>query len=194
MNAGDYSRAGRVLGRAFSEDPLWSVLMPDPELRVRMFTGVAKMIAAAGGVVETTARFEAVALWMPPGREIGFGAMVRSRFAPVRWVIRTPRRDLKRMMALQRQVVERRKRLMPEPHWCLEVLGVDPDHQGSGLGSALVRTGVERADSIQSAIYVDTSAEANVGFYERFGFEVIEEMAVTDLDLPFWMMVRPPGS
>ena len=196
MDGGDYSRVGRVLGRAFSEDPLWSVLMPDPELRGRMFTALARMVVAAGGIVDTAVRFEAAALWLPPGREIGFGAVVRSGFAPARWVprwlLQTPRSARKRVMALQRQVDRRRKELMPNPHWQLMVLGVDPDRQSRGLGSALVATGIERADSDRSAIYVDTSAEANVGFYEQFGFEVIEKTTVTDLDKPFWMMVRRP--
>jgi len=83
---------------------------------------------------------------------------------------------------------------MPHPHWQLMVLGVDPDHHGRGLGSALVAAGIERANSDRSAIYVDTSAEINVGFYERFGFEVIEKTTVTDLHMPFWMMVRRPIS
>ena len=189
VDAEDYARVGRVLGRAFSKDPLWSVLMPESRLRCSMFAGTAGLVAAGGGVVEMTTEFEAAALWMPPGRKIG--AAVRSGLAPARWMLRTRWRNLRRMMALQRQVEARRRRLMLEPHWRLEVLGVDPDHHGRGLGSFLVRTGIERADSDRTPIYVDANAEPNVGFYERFGFEVIETMSVTDLDLPFWMMVRP---
>lgn len=95
-------------------------------------------------------------------------------------------------MTLQRQVEDHRKRLMPEPHWCLEVLGVDLDHHGRGQGSSLVAVGIERADADQAPIHVDTSAERNVGFYQQFGFEVVEKTTVTDLDLPFWMMARDP--
>lgn len=193
LDAHDTPAAARVLGRAFSEDPLWSVLIPDLELRVRMFTGVLKMITAAGGVVETTAGLGAAALWLPPGRELGFAAVVRSGIAPALWVLRAPRATRRRLTALQRQVDRRRKELMPEPHWQLMVLGVDPDHHGRGMGSALVTAGVERADASRAPIYVDTSAEANVGFYGQFGFEVVEEMTVTDLALPFWMMVHRPA-
>ena len=72
------------------------------------------------------------------------------------------------------------------------VLGVDPLHQGRGLGSSLVWAGIERANRDQAPTYVDTSAERNVDFYERFGFEVVEKINVTDFDLPFWMMARAP--
>ena len=189
--AEDYGRAGRVLGRAFSEDPLWSVLMPEPRRRCLMFTGTVRMVAAGGGVVETTAGFEGAALWMPPGRKIGIGAAARSGLAPARWMLRPPWRNLRRMMALHRQVEAQRRQLMLEPHWRLEILGVDPAHQGRGLGSSLVRRGIERADGDRTPVYVDTSAEPNVDFYRRFGFEVIAAMTVTDLDAPFWMMFRP---
>ena len=190
----DYQHIGGVLGRAFAQDPLWSMLMPDLRLRSLMFTGTVKLMIAAGGVVETTDDLAAAALWTPPGRRIGMRAVARSGLAPARWMVRTPRRSLRRMMTLHRQVEEHRKRLMREPHWGLEVLGVDPDRHGGGHGTSLVAAGIERADSDHAPTYVDTSAERNVGFYERFGFEVVDKTAVTDLELPFWMMVRNPGS
>jgi ribosomal protein S18 acetylase RimI-like enzyme len=192
MKDEDCVRVGRVLSRAFSDDPLWSRLMPDSQLRSRMFTGAVRMVAAAGGAVETNQHVGAAALWMPPGSDLGFGAAVRSGLAPARRMVKTPWRDLRRMIALHRQVGTHRKRLMPESHCCLDVLGVDPEHQGRGLGSSLVWAGIERADRDRAPTYVDTSAERNVGFYERFGFGVIEKTNVTDLDLPFWMMARAP--
>ena len=61
--------------------------MPDPEARrtklPAMFTGATKLTAAAGGVPERTADFEAVALWLAPGRDIGLRSIVRSGFSSV---------------------------------------------------------------------------------------------------------------
>jgi ribosomal protein S18 acetylase RimI-like enzyme len=184
------TEAGQVLGRAFERDPLWSVLMPDGDLRCRMFTGVVAMVLAGGGIVDRTEGFGGVAVWLPPGRELGIGAFVRSRFAPLRWVLRTPRRDLKRMMEVPRLIEPKRKALMPEPHWQLMVLGVHPDHHGEGMGSSLVESGIGRAAVGDAPLYVDTSAEANVGFYERFGFELVQTLILTDPTVPFWMMRR----
>lgn len=186
----DFARAGRVLGRAFSEDPLWSALMPDPGLRSRMFAGAIRMIVAGNGTAESTPNVAAVALWMPPGRELGMGAFVRSGFAPMRWLVKTPWRDLKRLTSLQREIPEQRKMLMSEPHWCLEVLGVDPGSQGTGLGTALVEAGLGRADAEGTPVYVDTTEERNLAFYARFGFELAKEITVTDRAVPFWMMIR----
>ena len=187
----DFPYAGLVLGRAFSEDPLWSVMMSDTELRCAMFAGAARMVAAGGGRVEATPHYGAVALWMPPGRKLGWAAFLMSGLAPLRWIVRTPRPDLKRVVALPREVDKQRGALMPEPHWSLEVLGVDPDCQGKGLGSTLVEAGLRRADADRMPTYVDTTEQRNLGFYARFGFEVEREISVTDLQAPFWMMIRP---
>lgn len=156
-----------------------------------MFTGLVRTVAAANGVAETTG-FDAVALWLPPGREMGLWAMVRAGFALPRFVLTLPTEDRRRMMAVLRQLDEKRKKLLPEPHWYLTAVGVEPEHQGSGLGSALVEAGMSRADHDQSLIYLETETEGNVGYYEHLGFEVVDEIIAAGLGLPLWLMIRRP--
>jgi len=196
LGSKEYARAGEVLGRAFYDDPQWTALVPDSEVRrsrlSKMFAGTARMTAAARGVAERTSGLEAIALWLSPGRDIGPWAMVKSGFASARWVITPPVQDFRRLMAVFRQFNGRRKKLMPEPHWYLMAIGVDPLHQGRGFGSALMRSGIRRADHDNRSIYLETESELNVGFYERLGFDVIEEMTIVEIDLPFSLMIRPP--
>nr|WP_257785612.1 GNAT family N-acetyltransferase [Pedobacter steynii] len=45
-----------------------------------------------------------------------------------------------------------------EPHWYLPMIGVDPAHQGAGVGSALM---------------IESSNPKNISLYKRHGFEVI---------------------
>jgi ribosomal protein S18 acetylase RimI-like enzyme len=192
----EYSRAGGVLSRAFHDDPLWATLTPAPGVRqarlAEMFTGVAKTVAAANGVAETTTGFEAVALWLPPGREMGLWAMARAGFVMPRFVLTLPTEDRRRMMAVLGQLDEERKKLVPEPHWYLAAIGVEPEHQGSGLGSALVRAGMRRAHRDQKLIYLETETEGNVGYYEHLGFEVVDDMVAAGLGLPLWQMILYP--
>ena len=191
----DYAAAGGVLGRAFLDDPLWLALMSDPQTRqaglATMFTGLAKTTAAANGVAETTPGLEAVALWLAPGKELGWWPMVRSGMAMPRFVMTLPSRDRRRLMAVLRQGDQRRKEHMPGPHWYLEAIGVDPEHQGVGFGSALVRAGMRRADRDGMPIYLETETEGNVRFYEHLGFDVVEQTVAAGLSLPLWLMVRP---
>jgi ribosomal protein S18 acetylase RimI-like enzyme len=191
----DTSVAGGVLSRAFLDDPLWSALMSDPQTRqamlAQMFTGLAKTTAAANGVAETTQGLVAVALWLGPGKELGWWSMVRSGMSMPRFVMKLPAQDRRRMMAVLRQMDQRRKELMPRPHWYLEAIGVEPQHQGAGFGSALVRAGMRRADWDKTPVYLETETEGNVGYYEHLGFEVVEQTIATGLNLPLWLMIRP---
>ncbi|MDJ0953465.1 MAG: GNAT family N-acetyltransferase [Acidimicrobiia bacterium] len=196
VEKGERAQAGAVLGRAFYDDPQWSRMMPDDDVRrVRlpmMFEGAAQMTIAAKGVPQRTAGFEAVALWLAPGRDVGFRAMLGSGFASARWAFKPPRQDFRLMMRVMRQFDRKKKQLMTEPHWYLMALGVDPDHQGRGHGSTLVRHGIERADRDGRMIYLETETEQNLDFYTRLGFDVIDEMTIAELDLPFSLLVRHP--
>jgi len=71
------------------------------------------------------------------------------------------------------QVVERRP---TEPHWYLSLLGTDPAQQGRGVGSALLRPILERCDAEGWPAYLESSKEANLAFYRRHGFEVVEAL------------------
>ncbi len=189
------ARAGAVLGQAFHDDPLWAATFTDPDKRpdllISMFTALAKTTVAAGAPAETTPGVDAVALWLPPGKDFGFWAMVKSGFALPRLALRMPAPDRKRMMAVLGQLEDRKKALMPEPHWYLSAIGVHPEHQGAGVGSALVRSGIRRADHDNSPVYLETETEGNLNFYRRLGFEVIEQVTAAGLGLPVWLMRRP---
>lgn len=80
-----------------------------------------------------------------------------------------------------------------EPVRYLQVIGVHPMSQGRGVGSALLAEGIERADHAGEAIYLETAADANVPYYARFGFRVMDGSPgpIGD-ELPvMWRMMRP---
>ncbi len=193
-----HADVGVVLGRAFEDDPLWKATFPDPDRRLQqlvdMFTALSRATVAAGGAVDVTPNTTAAALWLPPGRDIGLWSMVRSRLGLPRFTLSLPSSERRVMMGVLRQFDDRRKDLMPEPHWYLSAVGVDPWHQGQGLGSALLRAGIRRADREAAPIYLETETEGNVRFYRRLGFDVLEATAAEALGLPIWLMLRPLDS
>lgn len=70
----------------------------------------------------------------------------------------------------------------PASSWDFATLGVLPDHQGAGLGSALTAAAIsaieERDDS--ALVALETSDERNVRLYERAGFEVTVRTEIPD--------------
>ena len=84
----------------------------------------------------------------------------------------------------------------PEPVWHLSLLGVAPERQGTGVGSALLRAWLADVDAAAQAAWLETAHPRNLPLYRRFGFEVAGELEA--LAVPIWLMSRPargaPGS
>jgi len=57
------------------------------------------------------------------------------------------------------------------PHWYLAFIGVDPDWQGRGVGSALLRSRLTGCDAARADAYLESSKVGNVALYKHFGFE-----------------------
>ena len=84
------------------------------------------------------------------------------------------------------------KARVPEPHWYLMVVGVDPALHNQGVGSAIVREGLALADRESKPCYLETSERRNLAFYERLGFVVLEEATLGNGGPKAWAMRRVP--
>jgi GNAT superfamily N-acetyltransferase len=76
-----------------------------------------------------------------------------------------------------------------ERHWYLQTLSVAPNAQRSGVGTALIAPGLERADADNLPVFLETQRESNIPYYRRFGFELTEEISLPDSP-PLWLMWR----
>ncbi len=75
-----------------------------------------------------------------------------------------------------------------EPHWYLSLLGVDPSHQGHGVGLGLLEYWLAAVEGDHLPSYLETDREENVAFYQRVGFEV--QLELTVLETHVWCMHR----
>lgn len=75
--------------------------------------------------------------------------------------------------------------------WRLTGLAVEPAEQGCGIGSALLRAGIERADEDGLAVGLVTDNPRNLPFYGRHGFEVAAERRLRFGPHTAWGMRRP---
>jgi GNAT superfamily N-acetyltransferase len=80
-----------------------------------------------------------------------------------------------------------------ERHLYLAVLGVEPDRQGQGIGSQLIRPGLDVCDRERLPAYLETGKEANLAFYARHGFRVLDELHLPK-GPPIWFLWREPTS
>ena len=80
--------------------------------------------------------------------------------------------------------------VISSPHWYFFILGVDPDYQGKGFASRLIKPMLARIDKEQSSCYLDTNNEKNVDLYRYFGFKVIKKYQFPDSNVVNWSMLR----
>ena len=190
----DESRLGEasdVLARAFHDDPAWVWLIPDGEKRRRLLPWLFRVgfdvtsadLWTTEGIVRGAAR------WVPPGRP-------PMRIGPtLKALVTTPVRlgtAIAPFLAYGRAVEALRAEVMPDPHWYLAGIGVDPTAQGRGIGAALLQPGLHAAARGALPAVLLTNNEANLRFYGRHGFEVVRERPTPKNGPNAWAMVKAP--
>lgn len=76
-------------------------------------------------------------------------------------------------------------------HYYLPCIGVDPDCQGTGLGSAILAHLAAKADQENVGCYLENANPRNLPLYQRFGFQVVNELDV--IGIHNWFMWRDPS-
>jgi len=74
-------------------------------------------------------------------------------------------------------------------HWHLGPIAVDRHLQGKGIGGSMMKMFCRRMDELSAMVHLETDKAENVGFYRRFGFEVVSEDKV--VGVKNWFMQRP---
>jgi GNAT superfamily N-acetyltransferase len=135
----------------------------------------------------TTASVAGVAVWEKPGQwKTGVGRQLALLPAMVPAFGRHLARVLRAIAAIE-------ARHPRELHYYLPFVGVDPEWQGRGLGSAVLAPVLERCDREGMPAFLEASTPRNRALYERHGFAVSEEFKLGQTAPVQWRMWREPG-
>ena len=77
-----------------------------------------------------------------------------------------------------------------QPPFYLRSIGADLENQGRGIGSALIKAGLEACDQQGMPAYLESSNLRNNPRYQRHGFEVIGEAKLPENGPTIWFMHR----
>jgi hypothetical protein len=90
--------------------------------------------------------------------------------------------------------LEREKRIKafhPKGSYCyLWFIGVRPSHQFKGIGSDLLTKIAGACEIENGSIYLETSVESNLAWYQKFGFEIFHKL---DLGYTLYLLRRGAG-
>ena len=186
----DVPRLARALARAFDGDPPMRWFLRDEGRRVEqarlMFDVMLRAVHLTRDACYTTENVVGGALWVPPGMW-RLGLVQQLRLLP--GMIRVFGRDLPRA---QRGLAVMDAGHPQKPHWYLDSLGVEPEWQGRGLGSALMAPVLERCDRERMPAYLNAGSPRSRDLYRRHGFVITEEFTLPDGGPPLWRMWREP--
>jgi ribosomal protein S18 acetylase RimI-like enzyme len=190
----DVPGMAEALADAFHDDPVMAWLFGDDEARTQK--PLRKFMAHEGRrhlkhpTVFTTDDHAGAAYWDPPGQW-------KTRFVDVAgmapFMITGMRHRIVRALK-GLGLIEKAHGRHPK-HYYLAVLGTRTDHQGKGVGSALIQPILDRCDEEGMGAYLESSKEQNIPFYRRHGFEVVEVLHLPKgPDLwPMWRDPQPPA-
>ncbi|KAF4442958.1 hypothetical protein F53441_11602 [Fusarium austroafricanum] len=84
-----------------------------------------------------------------------------------------------------------RDRYPPNSLYYLEIAAVKPDTQGMGVGKAIMQSVIQRIGN--SGCFLECTNKDNIGFYEKYGFELVDEQTLVDDEdmVILYYMVRP---
>jgi GNAT superfamily N-acetyltransferase len=186
----DVDALALVLARAFHDDPVTSWVYAGERRRPmwsgRFFRWQLQRLMAQDVSWTTEDGRGGAALWALPDR---WREDVRDT---LKLLALTLPAVLPRLGRILRGLGQVEVRHPDEPHLYLAVLGVDPSRQGQGIGSALIRPGLELCDRERLPAYLETGRERNLAFYGRHGFAVVDRLELPK-GPPVWFLWREPS-
>ena len=191
----DLPAAAAALSRAFHDDPLQMYVFPDPVERAArspaLFTPLLRYGLLFGEVLTTAGGPAGAAVWL----------------GPVAWEV-TPERAkaagldelptvlgaaaAERFLSVLAAIDPYHRRDVPPAHWYVMVVGVAPEAQGTGIGRALLRPMIDRADAAGQPCYLETAQPTNVAFYEKLGFDRVVDTREPQSGLRLWTFRHSP--
>jgi hypothetical protein len=170
-----------VLATAFAADPVIRWLLPRPGRDEFLFRALLLHVHAAPGCADIAldgGEPVGAALWDPPDHSL----TLREALVGSTALLRALRTGARRGIALERAFTQARP---VGQFWYLAQIGATTP--GKGVGSALLQ---HRLASTDGPAYLESSNLRNVPLYRRFGFDVVQELALPKNGPTVWTMLR----
>jgi ribosomal protein S18 acetylase RimI-like enzyme len=191
----DLSQAIAVLFDAFGEDPVFNAVFEGAsrEQRRALYESTMRYCLRYGEVWASSPNMEGVAGWvrgekasMTLWRMLASGAIWSG-------MKMGPQYSQRMATVFEPIDADRKVHMAGQSFLYLLMIGVASAHQGQGYGRTLLDAVIQLAEKEQALVYLETETENNVQIYEHFGFEVLNKVTLSVIDLPMWEMVRKPA-
>ena len=196
LEKNNVEEAAKVFSKAFEDDPLIRWFFPDDSTRIEMSFSYFRFRIMYGilfgEVYATSQNLEGLAVWIPSKKvKMTYLRMIRSGGFHLM-------KDLGfgligKLTSVSSFVSKIHHRLVGIPHWHLSPMGVDPEYQGQGYGSKLMRSMLKKLDEENLPCFLETQNKNNVEIYQHYGFHIIDISTIPNANLEHWSMIRYPS-
>ena len=182
-----------MMARAFQDYPLMAYFFPDASERknksAHSFQSLIRYGLLYGEAYATSPNLEGATVWLP------FEKTHRTLWRRIRsglfWEsFRAGKESAWKQRAFNEHLIEIHKRCVPLESHYLQLIGVDPVHQGKGYASILLEAMFTRLDKERIPSFLETHSEKNVAIYQHHGFKVVEASEFPGSGLTTWAMLR----
>lgn len=186
LNSSEHSLIGKIIADGFADDPVNLWAFQSTEAMEPVFTTMAQHLYLKNGFGHVNTAGNAGALWLPPDVPKQFSFLADAKMGSV--IFRNGGLEaVKNSLQIDR-FLKKKKPLAP--HYYLFAISVHPSLQGKGVGSQLMKEALKQVDTAQMPAYLESSKPDNFPFYQKHGFEVMEEVTPGTGAPPMWLMWR----
>lgn len=186
--ADDLGDVCSALVQAFHDDPVAEWVIPDADRRGAVLRGRFELLVEAflrRGDVYLVADRAGAALVLPAGVAL-IGESEAEAFG--KRLEEASGESAARFVELD---TRKREHFPDAPCLCLALMGVVPERQGRGLGTALLTTVLQRCDATTTPAYLEATTAGSRRLYELHAFECTGEIALPE-GPSLWPMWREP--
>ncbi|RFU29186.1 hypothetical protein B7463_g7153, partial [Scytalidium lignicola] len=208
LGISEYEQAAQCLAEAFLDDYVARYFIEtddmatySAEVKWKLHYDIIKYTVAAhcyNGIVTTIGpNYDAVALWMPPGKNMdGLWTILRSGLWRLLYKLSAEgkTRFYREFLPLLHDTKEEVLGPRDNTSYYLVYIGSKPSARGKGYAKKLIEYMTAKADLENRATYLESSAASNLPYYQKFGFGLKKEIALKRGPVPVKLsiMVREP--
>lgn len=189
----DLPKASSILSQAFKNYPLFEYVLPDSASRTDQLKHLCQFILrlgmSKGMVIAPSNALEGVSIWLPSE---GFpnSAMDAVRAGLLNLLLNVNIKALGRFIEIGNAKGRKRADIVGGSYWLCDMIGVDPLLQGRGVGRHMIEAQLNYLDKAKMPCYLETSEVRNIGYYEKYGFDLIDQYKIHNVHI-FCLQWKP---
>ena len=190
----DVDRLAEVAANAYRDYPLhnWFTKGKYDEKASRLIMQISlKTMTEDAVIYADSEEINGFAVWLPFGFK-GNKTMPFLKNGGLKLFLHSGPGIIGRLLTYETYAMNLKKEFTDNYDWYLYNLSIKKDAQGKGIASKLMRPMLQFCDDERMVAYLETNKEANVGLYQHYGFDLMNEALIPASPVMHYAMVRSP--